>query len=88
MNDQLPIYEVEELTLEEAVLMLATDEEKQTTDYRKTSYQLIEKFAAWLLNNPFQTVLVRTVLKTGNPVQGSIYSSVLQRSWYEWTELD
>jgi hypothetical protein len=46
MNDQLPIYEVEELSLEEAILMLATDEEKQTTDYRKTSEQLIEKFAA------------------------------------------
>lgn len=46
MKDQLPIYDVEELSLEEAVLMLATDEEKQTTDYRKTSEQLVQKFAA------------------------------------------
>lgn len=46
MNDQLPMYEVEELSLEEAVLLLATDEEKQSTDYRKTSEQLLEKFAA------------------------------------------
>jgi hypothetical protein len=46
MKNQLPIYEVEELSLEEAILLLATDEEKQTTDYRKTSEQLIEKFAA------------------------------------------
>ena len=46
MNDQLPMYEVQELSLEEAVLMLATEEEKQTTDFSKTSEQLIEKFAA------------------------------------------
>ena len=46
MNDQLPKYEVEELSLEEAVLLLATDEEKQSTDYRKTSEQLLEKVAA------------------------------------------
>lgn len=46
MNNQLPMYEVEELSLEEAVLLLATDEEKQSTDYSRTSEQLIEKFAA------------------------------------------
>jgi hypothetical protein len=46
MQNELPKYEVEELTLEQAVLLLATEEEKQTTDYSKTSERLIEKFAA------------------------------------------
>ena len=46
MNQPLPVYEVEELSLEEAILMLASEEEKQTTDYRKTSEQLLEQFAA------------------------------------------
>lgn len=46
MNNPLPEYEVEELSLEEAVLMLATEQEKHTTDFSKTSEQLFEKFAA------------------------------------------
>ena len=46
MQEELPSYEVEELTLEQAVLMLASEEEKQTTDYSKASERLIEKFAA------------------------------------------
>lgn len=46
MREELPSYEVEELTLEQAVLMLASEEEKQTTDYSKASERLIEKFAA------------------------------------------
>lgn len=46
MQEELPKYEVEELTLEQAVLLLATEEEKQTTDYTKASERLIEKFAA------------------------------------------
>ena len=46
MWDELPKYDVEELTLEQAVLLLATEEEKNTTDYSKTSERLIEKLAA------------------------------------------
>jgi len=46
MQNELPKYEVEELTLEQAVLLLATEEEKQTTDYSKASERLIETFAA------------------------------------------
>lgn len=46
MQEELPGYVVEELTLEQAVLLLASEEEKQTTDYSKTSERLIEKFAA------------------------------------------
>jgi hypothetical protein len=46
MHEELPKYEVEELTLEQAVLLLATEEEKQSTDYSKASERLIEKFAA------------------------------------------
>lgn len=40
------MYEVEELTIEQVVLLLATEEEKYTTDYSQTSERLIEKFAA------------------------------------------
>ena len=46
MNDNLPLYEVKELSLEEAVLLLATEEEKQMTDYSKSSARLIEHLAA------------------------------------------
>lgn len=46
MQNDIPEYEVTELTLEQAVLMLATEEEKQTTDYSKASERLLETFAA------------------------------------------
>jgi len=46
MNEALPLYEVKELSLEEAVLLMATEEEKQQTDYRKSSARLIEHLAA------------------------------------------
>ena len=46
MNEALPLYEVKELSLEEAVLLLATEEEKQKTDYSKSSARLIEHLAA------------------------------------------
>lgn len=46
MQEELPKYDVEELTLEQAVLLLATEEEKKTTDYSKTSEWLIEQCAA------------------------------------------
>lgn len=42
MNDELPTYEVEELSLEQAVVMLASDEEKYRTDYRQTSEWLLK----------------------------------------------
>lgn len=46
MNEPIPEYEVEELTLEQAILLLATEEEKNSTDYSKTSERLLEQFAA------------------------------------------
>lgn len=46
MNETLPQYEVEEISLEEAVLLLATEEEKQRTDFSKTSARVIEYLAA------------------------------------------
>lgn len=46
MHEDLPMYEVEELTLEQVVLLLATEEEKHSTDYSQTSERVIEKFAA------------------------------------------
>jgi len=46
MNEAPPVYDVEELTLEEAVLLLATDEEKHSTDYRKSSMALVERLVA------------------------------------------
>ena len=46
MNESLPMYEVKELSLEEAVLLLATEEEKQKTDYSKSSARLFEHLAA------------------------------------------
>lgn len=41
-----PIYEVEELSIEEAVLLLATEEEKQQTVYTKTSARLLHEMCA------------------------------------------
>ncbi|MGD8782811.1 MAG: hypothetical protein PVG75_00155 [Thioalkalispiraceae bacterium] len=46
MNETLPMYDVEEISLEEAVLLLATEEEKQRTDYSKTSARVVEYLAA------------------------------------------
>ena len=46
MWEEIPKIDVEELTLEQAVLLLATEEEKNMTDYSKTSERLVEKFAA------------------------------------------
>ena len=46
MREKLPEYDVEELSLEEAVLLLATEEEKHNTDYSKASERLIETYAA------------------------------------------
>jgi hypothetical protein len=46
MWEELPKIDVEELTLEQAVLLLATEEEKNMTDYSKTSERLLEQLAA------------------------------------------
>jgi len=47
MNEpDLPMYEVEELSLEEAVLLMASEEEKEKTDYSKSSARLIQYLAA------------------------------------------
>jgi len=46
MNEAIPEYEVEEISLEQAVLMLATEEEKTNTDYSKTSAMVVEYLAA------------------------------------------
>ena len=46
MSESLPMYEVKELSLEEAVLLMASEEEKQKTDYSKSSARLIEYLAA------------------------------------------
>lgn len=46
MKEELPEYEVEEITLEQAILLMATEEEKQMTDYSKTSAKLVQYLAA------------------------------------------
>lgn len=46
MSETLPGYDVEEISLEQAVLLLATEDEKQKTDYSKTSARVIEYLAA------------------------------------------
>ena len=46
MNETILEYEVEEISLEQAVLLLATEEEKINTDYSKTSAKVVEYLAA------------------------------------------
>jgi len=46
MNETIPKYDVEELSLEQAVLLLATEDEKKKTDYSMTSAKVIEYLAA------------------------------------------
>ena len=46
MDETIPNYEVEEISLEQAVLLLATEEEKNKTDYSKSSARLVEYLAA------------------------------------------
>lgn len=46
MNETIPKYEVEELSLEQAVLLLATEDEKNKTDYSMTSAKVVEYLAA------------------------------------------
>ena len=47
MNEEdIPLYEVEELSLEDAILLLASDQEKYQTDYSATS-ERIHPNACW-----------------------------------------
>ena len=46
MDETIPKYEVEELSLEQAVLLLATEDEKNKTDYSMTSARVVEYLAA------------------------------------------
>lgn len=46
MNETIPNYEVKEISLEEAVLLLASEEEKNKTDYSKSSARIVECLAA------------------------------------------
>lgn len=41
----IPVYEVKELSLEEAVLALSSEEERYEADYSKTSERLLEACA-------------------------------------------
>jgi len=44
-NMELPTYDVQEVTLEEAILLLATEEEKFETIYTETSERLLKMCA-------------------------------------------
>ena len=44
-NMELPIYDVQEVSLEEAILLLATEEEKFETIYTETSERLLKMCA-------------------------------------------
>lgn len=44
-DDTIPLYEVEELTLEEALLALASEQEKQQTVYTQASERLLQLVA-------------------------------------------
>lgn len=45
-EDSIPVYEVEELTLEQAILALASEQEKQQTIYTAASERLMELLVA------------------------------------------
>jgi len=44
-EEQLPLYDVEELSLEDAILLLATEQEKYQADYRATTERVLEYVA-------------------------------------------
>lgn len=44
-NEMIPVYEVEELSLEEAVLAMSTEEERYEADFSKSSERLLELVA-------------------------------------------
>ncbi|MDH5180933.1 MAG: hypothetical protein OEZ39_07590 [Gammaproteobacteria bacterium] len=45
----IPVYEVEELSFEEAVLAVSSDEERYQADYRKSSERLLNSVPDSLL---------------------------------------
>lgn len=44
MNEQLniPVYEVQEVSLEQAILMIASEQEKEQTVYRESAERLLK----------------------------------------------
>lgn len=44
-DETIPLYEVEELSLEEAILALASEQEKQQTIYTRASERLMQLVA-------------------------------------------
>ena len=43
MNEEnIPLYEVEELSLEDAILLMASEQEKYQTDYSATSERIMQ----------------------------------------------
>jgi hypothetical protein len=46
MNEEdIPLYEVEELSLEDAILLMASEQEKYQTDYSATSERFLHLVA-------------------------------------------
>jgi len=44
-EEELPIYEVEELSLEDAILLMASEQEKHQGDFRTSSERLLLQMA-------------------------------------------
>ena len=44
MNDQLniPVYEVQEVSLEQAILLIASEQEKEQTIYRESAERMLQ----------------------------------------------
>ena len=47
MNEQLniPVYEVKELSLEQAILLIASEQEKEQTIYKESAERMLELVA-------------------------------------------
>ncbi len=41
-EEELPLYEVEELSLEDAILLMATEQEKYQADFTRSSERLLQ----------------------------------------------
>jgi hypothetical protein len=44
-EEEIPLYDVEELSLEDAILLLASEQEKYLTDYSASSERLLQLVA-------------------------------------------
>ncbi len=44
-EDNIPLYEVEELSLEDAILLIASEQEKYQTDYSAASERILHLVA-------------------------------------------